>query len=200
MNLKYRISFLVVGLVLIVLTTSLIGRVVSGGGEQFFIMAMLGKDKMMGDYYPNSDPDVEVNSSVLWNIVVHNNMGGAQYVSIRVKVLNLTMQGPGALSPSPTPVLLEFRNSLADNQTVWIPFNWSILEITHQGDSVVIKKLIINGVPYIVDVGAVSGFNFRFIFELWYSNAASQNFEFTWRSAGEERCVWNQLWFNATAS
>lgn len=200
MNLKYRISSLVVGLVSIVLITAFIGRVVYVGENNFFIMAVLGKDNMLRDYYPNGDSNIEVGFLVLWNIVVHSNMGDSQYVAIRVKALNSTTPGSGVLSPSPVPALLELRYSLTGNETISLPFHWSILKINNQGSSVVINQFVINEVLYTVNVSAMYGFNFRFVFELWYYNTASQNFEFAWRSGGVQHCIWNQLWFNATAS
>ena len=46
---------------------------------------------------------------------------------------------------------------------------------------------------------ALSGINYRFIFELWFYDHAVDNFSFTWKTKDTPHAVWTQIWFNATS-
>jgi len=44
----------------------------------------------VSDYYPTGRPDISLNDNVRWYIQVYNNMGSAEYIAVRVKVLMLS--------------------------------------------------------------------------------------------------------------
>jgi len=169
--------------------------------EQFFANWILGSEGMAEHYYPNDDPNIGLREEVRWTLGVYNHMGSLQYVVLRVKLLNSTMHSPNdALGqPSPAPLVLEFARVLVNNETWSIPFVWEILNSTVTGGHVTITGLSINQTSLTGHfASAVSGYNFRFIFELWSYDTNTNDLTFSWRTDGEVRSVWTQIWFNAT--
>lgn len=199
----YRTLFVSVCLVLMLVSTiPVVSMVLPRSVEPFFAMGVLGEGGMAEHYYPGDDPNIRVGSLVRWYLCVYNHMGCAQYVAVRVKVLNSTLPGPDSIEcvPSGVPAFLEFRRVLVRNETWWFPFYWSISEVTVEGDSVFITQLVVNNVTLGLNAYATDGFNFRVVFELWVYDEASGDFGFAWRSGQEDRCVWLQIWFNLTLS
>ncbi|MEM3704240.1 MAG: hypothetical protein QXX79_07490, partial [Candidatus Bathyarchaeia archaeon] len=96
--------------------------------ERFFELGLLGKDRKAEGYYPNDNSTLEVGSQILWYIYVHNHMGSAQSVSVRVKLLNSTMEAPDDRKnkPSPYPSFIEFPLFLSVDETVFVLFSWSV--------------------------------------------------------------------------
>lgn len=168
--------------------------------EQFFALAVLGEEGMVEKYYPDYDPNIEVGEEVHWTIYLYNHLGEAQYVAVRVKLLNSTMLAPNSTScsPSPAPVVYEIRRVLLDNETWLYPFDWNLLNVVLNGDSISIERLMINGQPYQINVGTLNGFNFRIVLELWIYDEVSERFNFGWVTMQESHCAWNQIWFNVT--
>ena len=170
------------------------------GGESFFALAVLGEEGMAEHYYPGDDPLIEVGEEVRWTLYLYNHVGEAQYVAVRVKLLDSTMLAPNSTScsPSPSPVVYEVRRVMMDNETWLYPFSWSIEDVEPVGDFLEIKQLSMNGGPIGTRAVAVGGSNYRFIIELWVYDEGIKDFRFGWRYGDELRCVWNQVWFNAT--
>ena len=171
--------------------------------EQFFAMWILGSTGLAEDYYPNDDPNLKAGEQVNWTLGVYNHMVGLEYVVVRVKLLNSILMGPDETNGSPSPVvpIFEFTRVLLDNETWSIPFVWRISNITQKGDSVLVTGLIVNQIPISGQLGtALSGFNFRLVFELWFYNEAAKDLVFSWQTAGVRRSVWTQIWFNATTT
>ena len=204
MNLDdYRTLFVAVSLVLILISTvPVISMVIPRNAEPFFAMGVLGENMMAAQYYPDDNPNIQVGSLVRWHLGVYNHMGSVQYVAVRVKLLNSTLPSSNSSScvPSDVPAFFEFRHVLVKNETWWFPFYWSISEVMPQGDSLVITQLVVNNMTLGLNAQAFSGYNFRVVFELWVYDEVLQGFDFAWKSGGEDRCVWNQIWFNVTLS
>lgn len=202
MNLEeYHILFVVGTLILILAAAApVIGMVMPRSVEPFFAMGVLGENGMAEHYYPDDNSNIRVGSLVRWHVGVYNHMGSIQYVAVRFKILNSTLPGPDSSScvPSSVPAFLEFRQILASNETWWFPFYWSISKTRYLGDVVTITELVVNNVTLGLAAHAVSGFNFRMVFELWVYDEASQGFVFAWKSGGDNKCVWTQIWFNVT--
>jgi len=170
--------------------------------DRFFELGLLGRDGKAEDYYPGNSSSVEVGVNVTWFIYIHNHMGTVENVSVRVKLLNSTMQAPDdrGHEPSPYPHLYELSLSLSVDETLHIPFVWSILEADIQNDSVVIGRLIVNDQTVDVGVGAFSDVRFRLVFELWVYDQISGEYLFGWDSGKEFYSVSLYMWFNATSS
>jgi uncharacterized membrane protein len=169
--------------------------------EQFFAMWVLGSKGLAEDYYPNNNPTLAVREAVNWTLGVYNHMDGLEYVVVRVKLLNSTLSSPDELTgtPSPIPEIFEFKRILLDNETWSIPFAWRILNLTQQGQSLLITGLTANQTPLKGSLGgATSGINFRLVFELWFYDETGSKLSFSWNTQGTNHSVWTQIWFNAT--
>lgn len=168
--------------------------------ERFFQLYALGESRMPEKYYPNDNPNIPVGIPVKWFIGVQSFMGRAECVLVRVKLGNETLPCPDSLNctPAPVPIILEFRRVLMDNETWESPLFWSITNITRQDDTIHITLTVNDVTVECPNVGAVHGYNFRLIFEIWTINEETGKFVFGWTSQGERRCAWIQLWFNAT--
>ena len=171
--------------------------------EQFFQLYVLGADHMASNYYPNNNTNIYLEEKIAWYLGVTNSIGTVQLLSIRVKVGNQTINPPNetTASPSPAPPVTDFAKFILDNDTWEIPFVWSILNITQSGAARRILTLQINNETYnISSWSATNGLNFRLIFELWTWQTDSNAFEYGWRTAGEHRAAWLQLWFNLAST
>ena len=170
------------------------------GQERFFALAVLGEEGMADKYYPGDDPNIGVGETVNWTLYVYNHMGEAQYVAVRVKLLNSTMLPPNSTVcvPSPAPMVYEIRDVLVNNETRLHPFRWSVEEFGGFGDFVGVSLLSVNGDLVEADAFSRDGYNFRLVFELWVFDEKLDDFRFGWSSGDEPRCVWNQVWFNST--
>jgi hypothetical protein len=168
-------------------------------GEPFMALAVLGEEGMAEHYYPGDDPDIDVGEKVSWTIYLYNHMGEAQYVAIRVKLLNSTMSAPNSssCSPSPAAIVYEIRRVLLDNETWLYPFSWSIEDLS-VGELRQIERLSVNDDLIRTNVFAEEGYNFRFVLELWVYEGDLEDFRFGWSSGDESHCAWNQIWFNST--
>lgn len=165
-------------------------------------LALLGEEGMAEHYYPEDDPNIEVSEEVHWTLYLYNHMGEAQYVAVRVKLLNSKILAPNSTSrnPSPAPVVYEVRRVLLDNETWLYPFSWSVEEIEVIGDLLQIDLLSVNGDLFQTSVFTEDGNNFRMVLELWVYDEGLNEFRFGWSSGNELRCAWNQIWFNAISA
>ncbi len=169
--------------------------------EQFFAMWVLGSNGMAEHYYPNDNPNLIVGEQLNWTLGVYNHMASIEYVVVRVKLLNSTLPSPDELTAKPSPVspLAEFTRVLLDNETWSIPFVWKMLNATLRGGSLSITGLTLNQTAFRSEFAtAMSGFNFRFVFELWFYDDNTNDLVFSWQTAGVSHSVWTQIWFNAT--
>ena len=87
-----------------------------------------------------------------------------------------------------------------DNETLIFPFQWRLLNITDDGNIIAIDKIMMNEKVFQTYVEAINEHTFRIVIELWVYEEAIGDFIFGWTSGKETRCVWNQIWFNATAT
>ena len=131
-------------------------------------------------------------------------MGSVQYLVIKVKLGNSSIKAPDDINciPSPAPVLIEFRKVLMDNETWEFPFAWIIGETAEDGEMTYATVLVINVKDGVEvqrgQVGALNGYNFRIIFELWTLDPATEELIFGWKAGGQHKVAWLQVWFNAT--
>ena len=152
--------------------------------DYFFELGLLGKNKTADNYFVDIHSTVDLGIPNSWFFYVHNHMGTTQEVSIRAKLLNYTMELPDDQKhqPSPVPSFADFPLSISNNETVLIPFSWSIMEIKIENNSTVIKRLIVNEVPVEVSVSDSLNSSFRITVELWVKDPDSGIFIFGWES------------------
>ena len=200
-DLRYVLVF---ALIATIVTSGVAYRTLnSGPAEQFFAMWILGSSGLAENYYPNNNSTLVQGKQLNWTLGVYNHMGDLEYVVVRVKLLNSTLASPNELTGTPSPVdeIFEFSRILVDNETWSIPFVWRILNITQQGQSLLVTGLSINQTSLIGNLGsATSGVNFRLVFELWSYDVNSSNSTFSWNAQGTTHSVWTQIWFNATTT
>jgi hypothetical protein len=164
---------------------------------------MLGSTGTAANYYPNNSSNLQTGENVQWNLGLVNDMGSLQYVSIRVKLGNQTIDSPNdtLAQPSPAPLITEFKHFILNDETWMVPFDWQIVNYTTTAEgNVSIHSLTIDNVTYVLQNSPVCpGINscsFRLIFELWTWNVESNNFQVGWPNDGQQRMAWLQLWFN----
>jgi len=164
--------------------------------EYFFELGLLGKEGKAESYFPDDDSIINIGTPMSWLIYVHNHMGSEQDVSIRVKILNSTMRAPDDLEHEPSPKLyfLEIPISLSVDETVLVPYSWSVLDAEYR-KGIVVKGLIVNGESVEVDVKSFSDGRFRIVFELWVYDQESGESIFGWYSKGEFYSASIYMWF-----
>jgi len=166
-------------------------------------MWVLGSSGSVGSYFPDPNSTIHPNQLINWTLGVYNHMNSLEYVVVQVKLLNSTISGPDQIAgtPSSVPEIFEFSRILLSNETWSIPFVWRLLNLTKQGENLLITGLSI-GQSFLTGklASAAGGIDFRLIFELWIYDENSNTLSFAWSSGGASHSVWTQIWFNATAT
>jgi hypothetical protein len=199
---EWHLVFILITLMLVgAACTPLITSYLFRTGEPFLALALLGEEGMAEHYYPQNDPNIAVGDVVQWTLYLYNHVGEAQYVAVRVKLLNASMLAPNATSctPSPALVVYEARRVVVDNETWLYPVSWSIGRVEQDGAFTKITRLRVNEGDFETDVIAIGGYNYRLIFELLVFDEDLKALQFGWSSGDELYCAWNQVWFNATS-
>ena len=172
--------------------------------DRFFQLYALGANGLATDYYPNNSPFIQPGQPVTWYIGISNQMGSIQYVDIRVKLGNQTIDPPNdtSASPSPAPLVVEFKHFISDNAAWKIPFVWRILNFSAKGNYSRLLQLQIDNVTYFIQNTPTCPFQgscrLRFIFELWTWNVSVGDFQVGWWNGNQQRIAWLQIWFNPT--
>jgi len=172
--------------------------------EGFFELYALGANGTASDYYPNNSTFIQPTQPVTWYVALSNQMGSFQYVDIRVKLGNQTINPPNdtIASPSPAPLIVEFKRFISDNATWEIPFVWQILNFSTQGNHLRVLQLQIDNVSYLIQNAPTcpvhGSCSLRFIFELWTWDVSVGDFQIGWRNGNRQRMAWLQFWFNPT--
>jgi len=173
-----------------------------GPRESFFELYALGANGLAGNYYPSNSTFIEPGTPVTWYIGISNQMGFLQFVDIRVKLGNQTINPPNdtTASPSPAPLIVEFRRFIPDNGTWEIPFVWQVLNFTTRNGYSRILQLKIDDITYSIQDSptctSLKSCRFRFIFELWTWSVSSADFQIGWWNGDQRRIAWLQLWFS----
>lgn len=150
--------------------------------EKFFELGVLGHNKTAEDYFANNNFTITHGSSTNWFVYVHNNMGSAEQIAIKVKLLNSTMVQPNDSINTPSPYVSfeDLSASLSSNETVLLPFSWSLGTVSSQNGVSTIDSLIINNQT--VNTNISTSDYFSMVFELWVYNQNSHSFLFGWSS------------------
>ena len=90
--------------------------------DRYFTLSVLGENNLAGQYFL-SDSTTSINESINWNINVQNNMGRTQLVSLRLKLLNETLNSPEMISckPSTIPEFYELKMVISKDENITIP-------------------------------------------------------------------------------
>jgi len=199
-DLKYVIAF---ALVMTIISSGAAFRALYPPlGEQYFEMWILGPGGFAQHYYPHDNSNIRINEPVNWTLGVQNQVGNLEYVVVEVKLLNSTITGPISSTGSPSSVqpILKFTRVLVKNETWSMPFEWIIVNATQKNGLISITGLSINGFELNgLFASARSGYNFRFVFELWFYDTSSNALVFSQPTTVGPRSVWTQIWFNATS-
>jgi len=169
--------------------------------EGFYAIWILGSNGLAEHYYPDDNPDLKLGEELNWTIGVQNHMGSPQFVLMRVRLLNSTLLSSAELAEKPSDVqpLLEFTRILLANETWSIPFEWTILDLVESESGLLITRISVNQVIFSGELAtAISGINYRFVFELWFYDQTTGEVTFSHRIDDLEYSFWVQIWFNAT--
>ncbi len=178
-----------------------IAYLVSGDMQygNFLSISLLGSNMTTTNYYPNNIPEIDINDEMRWYVQVYNRMNAAEYVSIRIKLLNSTHEAPNTNLNTPSPIehIYEIRKVVPINKTLTIPLKWKVLSTINLGNYTIIREISINDNPINLNIGSLEGKNFRIVIELWRYNIEKRDFEFVWLDdKNKERSAWNQIWFS----
>jgi hypothetical protein len=131
-------------------------------------------------------------------------MGSAEYVSVKVRLLNSTQSTHDnaflqtmVLQPSMKDSVYERNHMLANDSTWTFPLSWTIKQIDKTGNIVIIRNIIVNGTEIDgLNVQSQNGDDFRIVVELWRYDSEINDFVFGWNTELGKRTAWNQIWFN----
>lgn len=164
--------------------------------ERFITLSTVGADMKTSSLYPASNAFIKMGDTLDWNVQLYNHMGEAEYVAVRVKLLNATEAGPDGLQnlPSPAGTIYEERVALAKGASATLPLAINLKDIELMKGNSAMKTLTINGVEVSgIDVANVDSDTFRFVIELWRFDVKSESFVFSWTSGLESESAWNQI-------
>ncbi len=184
----------------------------NSSSDSSLTMSILGRNMKFGDYFPSNNHTIMLGEQIDWQIIVHNGLGNAEYLSVRVKLLNSTNVIPNDLlnQPSPERAIFEFQSVVAANSSWAIPLNWTISESSYSPSdfenrsSRMIKSIVLNGKDISdINIESSKGQGFKMVFELWHYDSEVKNFVYelpseslTDRVGDKNRSVWTQIWFD----
>lgn len=152
-------------------------------------------------FVTNSNLTVTSGQALDWTIGVSDRMNRAEFSMIVVRLGNYTTVSANTTTPAGSvPELVAMQQFIGDGETHNFGFNW-MFNSTSQSGRLVFLNLLINGQTASgqVQVGAVSGKNFRLIFELWTFDPTTQSFQYGYNGQGAQVGTWLQIWFNASS-
>jgi hypothetical protein len=191
---------IVAGLILLLIVlVAVISSVWPTQEERFIELGLLGKDKTAEAYFDNESSSINVGTLSSWFIYVHNHFGYAQTVSVRVKLLNSTIELPDNQEhqPSNSNSFVAFPLPLSVNESVLIPFSWSIMNAEIQNGSAVINQLLISNKTVNVNLSSINS-SFIIVFELWVQNKVSGEYSFGWESGKGLSSASVYMWFKVS--
>ena len=151
----------------------------------------------LSNYFSGSEANVTVGKSLSWHFAVTNRMGSIQYAQIVYRLGNSTSASPNAtVSGDAVPQLGNSSIFIPNEQTALMNFTWSIASRISRG-GLIFLNMTINGKQVTTSVGTVGGQRFRFFFELWTFDVASNSFQYGYKVQNSRVGVPLQVWFNS---
>ena len=197
---KHRLAtYLVIFISLATIFTSATFYIISPKPAQSYMGFGVYSQQGLQGYVP-SNFTIAPPQTLNWNLTVANRTGREQFIMVIVRLGNSTTFSPNVTSPAtPLPELGRIDRFVSDGETSDINFTWTV-ESTNQTGAVVFLNLRINGQSVSsAPVGAVSGLDFRLIFELWTFDLSSGSFQYGYPGEFAQIGTWLQVWFSTSA-
>ena len=157
-------------------------------------MAILNNDMLIDDYYPDNNLTIETGDVLDWYIYIENNVDEIQYFAVKVKIVDGNVPPPNFTTCSycQEPEIYEIRCLALNDQKIFKPFNFSILQANFGENFTIIEKILINGVYFETNIRILND-TFKILFELWIFDEDTSDFYFNFNTP-EKKCIWNQIW------
>ena len=197
---KHRLAtYLVIFISLATIFTSATFYIISPKPAQSYMGFGVYSQQGLQGYVPGN-MTITPPQTLNWNLTVANRTGREQFIMVIVRLGNSTTFSPNVTSPAtPLPELGRIDRFVSDGETSDINFTWTV-ESTNQTGAVVFLNLRINGQSVSsAPVGAVSGLDFRLIFELWTFDLSSGSFQYGYPGEFAQIGTWLQVWFSTSA-
>jgi len=165
--------------------------------QEFMAWGIFSPSGSLSNYFSGAGANVPVGQTLDWHFAITNQMGSIQYVQIVYRLANSTSPNPNATVPaSIVPQLGNSSVFIPNGRTAFVNFTWSVTSKSSQGGMIFINMRI-NGQQVSPPVGAVGGQRFRFFFELWTFDIASNSFQYGYKGQSSRVGVPLQVWFNS---
>ena len=165
--------------------------------QEFIAWGIFSPSGSLSNYFSGAGANVPVGQTLDWHFAITNQMGSIQYVKVIYRLANSTSPNPNATVPaSIVPQLGNSSVFIPNGRTAFVNFTWSVTSKSSQGGMIFINMRI-NGQQVSPPVGAVGGQRFRFFFELWTFDIASNSFQYGYKGQSSRVGVPLQVWFNS---
>jgi len=165
--------------------------------QEFIAWGIFSPSGSLSNYFSGAGANVSVGQTLDWHFAITNQMGSIQYVKVIYRLANSTSPNPNATVPaSIVPQLGNSSVFIPNGRTAFVNFTWSVTSKSSQGGMIFINMRI-NGQQVSPPVGAVGGQRFRFFFELWTFDIASNSFQYGYKGQSSRVGVPLQVWFNS---
>ncbi len=166
--------------------------------QEFIAWGVFSPSGTLSKYFSGASANVARGQTQNWHFAITNQMGSIQYVQVVYRLANRTSADPNATVPGSTVSQLGNRSIFIPNaQTGFVNFTWSINSKTPSPGGMVFITMTINGQQVSPSVGAIGGQGFRFFFELWTFDIASNSFQYGYKGQSSRVGVPLQVWFNS---
>ncbi len=137
--------------------------------ETYFTLAILGENGVADDYFPDDLTNINTEVPMKWQLYIYNHRGISQLIKVKVKLSNSETIPPdlSTCTASSAGEIYEIRKVLQNNETLIIPFNWEISEISENDELFTISRMRINGDTRSINFNVLPDGIITMIFELW---------------------------------
>ena len=164
--------------------------------QEFMAWGIFSPTGTLSKYFSGSEANVVAGRVMNWHLAITNQMGSIQYVQVVYRLGNGTSPDPNTIVPASSIPQVGNSSILIPNaQMALLNFTWSISNKTRCG--MMFLNMTINGRQVSPSVGAVRGQKFRFFFELWTYDVASNSFQYGYKGQNSWVGVPLQVWFNS---
>ncbi len=193
----YKIIFLLVSLggILIISSPMLPLLIPSQTSEQFSELYILGSNHMAEDYPFN------IEAGITYTIYpgIANHMGTSSYYLLNVKMRNRneSLHDSTLNMPSSLSAIADYRVFLGDGEIWEKTLNFSIQNVSLQGDYCLVKTLSIDGLAHDIENMIAwdqenAGYFVELLFELWIFDTNTKTLSF--------QNHWLGIWLNITCN
>ena len=166
--------------------------------QQFIAWGIFSPSGTLSNYFSGSETNVTVGKILNWHMAITNQMGSVQYVQVVYRIGNASSTNPNATTPAKSiPQLGNSSIFILKSQTALLNFTWSIDSKNPRGEMIFLN-MTVNGARVSPPVGAVAGQKFRFLFELWTFDVASNSFQYGYKGQNSWVGLPLEVWFNSS--